>query len=46
MNSIFKLKYKMHHLINVLFYFLFFAAGFMLGGGSFEKVVDIFNKFI
>ena len=46
MNSVFKLKYKMHRFINILFYFLFFAAGFLLGGGTFEKVIDIFNNFI
>ena len=46
MNSVFKLKYKMHKFINILFYFLFFAAGFLLGGGTFEKVIDIFNNFI
>lgn len=46
MNNIFRLKYKMHRFINILFYFLFFAAGFLIGGGTLEKVINIFNNII
>ena len=46
MNNVFKLKRKMHRLVNILFYCFFFAAGFLLGGGTFEKVINIFNNFI
>ena len=46
MNNVFKLKRKMHRFINILFYFLFFAVCFVLGGGTFEKVINIFNSFI
>ena len=40
-----KAKYKMHKFVNLLFYFLVFLAGFLLGGGKIEKVLDMF-KFI
>lgn len=43
MNEIFKVKRKLHFFINYAFYFLFFAAGFLLGGGSLEKILDFFN---
>ena len=46
MNSIFKLKYKLHHLINILFYFVFFAIGFIMGGGTIEKIISTFNSII
>lgn len=39
-----KAKYKMHKLVNLLFYFLVFACGFLLGGGNIEKVVDMFKS--
>lgn len=45
MNNIFKIKYKLHHLINVAFYLLFFIAGFLIGGGKIEKISDMFNIF-
>lgn len=38
-----KAKYKMHRLVNLAFYFLVFLAGFLLGGGKFEKVFDMFK---
>lgn len=41
-----KAKYKLHRLINILFYFIVFALGFLLGGGNYEKVVDMFNSII
>lgn len=41
-----KAKYKMHRLINLAFYFIVFAIGFMLGGGEFEKVFDMFKSII
>lgn len=45
MKKIFKLKYLLHRFINIIFYLLFFIVGFMLGGGNFEKVSNIFNNF-
>lgn len=44
--GILKLKYKLHKFINIAFYFLFFAIGFILGGGNIEKIIYIFNNFI
>ena len=41
-----KAKYKLHRLINILFYFIVFALGFILGGGHYEKVIDMFNSII
>lgn len=41
-----KAKYKLHKLINILFYFIVFALGFILGGGNYEKVIDMFNSII
>lgn len=46
MKNIFKIKYKLHHLINVAFYFVFFAIGFLLGGGSFEKIFENIVSYI
>lgn len=47
MKSIFKLKFKLHRLVNVLFYLLFFALGFFLGGGgNLEKIINFFNNII
>lgn len=39
----FKAKYKLHRLINMAFYFIFFLVGFLLGGGRIEKVFDMFR---
>ena len=44
MNNLFKLKRQAHRLVNALFYFIFFLVGFILGGGTIEKVVSIFNS--
>lgn len=41
-----KVKYKMHRLVNMIFYFLIFALGFILGGGNIEKVFEVFSRFI
>ena len=43
-----KIKYKLHKLVNILFYFLIFIFGFLigLGGGKIEKIFDIFRNFI
>lgn len=38
-----KAKYKLHHLINISFYFITFLLGFLLGGGKFEEVFKNFN---
>lgn len=45
MKTIFRLKYKLHHLINCLFYIFFFIVGFLVGGGSLEKIIDYINIF-
>lgn len=36
----FKLKYKMHKIVNLIFYFIVFLIGFLLGGGHFEEIKD------
>lgn len=42
-----RVKYKMHRLINILFYGLVFIIGFLLGGGKIENFKEIFyNWFI
>lgn len=38
-----KAKYKMHKLVNIIFYFIIFAIGFLLGGGHLEKVLEMFS---
>lgn len=38
-----KAKYKIHKLVNLLFYFIVFAIGFLLGGGKIEKVIEMFK---
>ncbi len=42
--KILSLKYKIHKLVNLAFYFIIFAIGFLLGGGQFEKIFNIFNN--
>lgn len=42
----FRLKYKLHKFINIAFYFMFFAIGFILGGGNLEKIIDMFKSII
>lgn len=41
-----KAKYKIHKLVNILFYFIIFACGFILGGGKIENIKEIFINFI
>lgn len=43
MNQVLRAKRKIHYLINMAFYLLFFVAGFLIGGGKIEKISDIFN---
>lgn len=42
----FKLKYKIHRLVNLIFYFIVFVFGFIcgIGGGKIEKIKEIFNS--
>lgn len=42
----FKLKYKMHRLVNLIFYFIIFAFGFIcgIGGGQIEQIKEIFMR--
>lgn len=40
MNDIMKAKRKAHMLVNYAFYFLFFAAGFLVGGGNLQKLIE------
>lgn len=42
--KILKIKYNLHRLINIAFYFLVFAIGFLIGGGNFEKIIYFFNN--
>lgn len=37
-----KIKYKMHRFVNLIFYFIVFAFGFLIGGGKFENIKKIF----
>lgn len=48
MRNLFKLKGKLHRLINILFYLIFFVIGFLIGkgGGSIEKISNLFNDII
>lgn len=39
-----QVKYKMHKFVNLIFYFIVFALGFILGGGKFENVKEIFSS--
>ena len=47
MKQVLRLKRKIYYFINAAFYIGFFVIGFLLGGGSFEKIKDfipnIFN---
>lgn len=36
------IKYKAHRLVNLVFYFIVFVVGFLLGGGHIEKIKDYF----
>ncbi len=44
MNSFFRLKRMTHMLINRFFYFLAFTLGFVLGGGTIEKITGLFSS--
>lgn len=46
MNNIFRFKRKLHKLVNMFFYLLFFIVGFLLGGGSLEKIIDYIGNAI
>lgn len=39
-----RLKYKMHKIINLLFYLIMFMLGFILGGGKIENIKEIINN--
>lgn len=44
-----KAKYKMHKLVNMLFYGIFWISGYLVGvgvkgGGGLEKLKDIFTN--
>ena len=43
--NLFSVKYKMHRWVNLIFYFIVFALGFIAGGGNIEKITNIFNNF-
>lgn len=45
MNSVLRLRGKLFHLINLLFYGITFFIGYLVGGGKIEKISDIFNLF-
>lgn len=44
--KILNVKYKLHRLINIAFYFVVFGIGFLVGGGRIEKISSLFNNFI
>lgn len=44
--KIFRLKYLLHKFINLLFYAIVFFIGYVLGGGNYEKMVNMFNSII
>lgn len=44
--NFFRMKRQAHRLVNVMFYFGAFALGFYLGGGTLEKMSDIFRFFV
>lgn len=44
--KILSLKYKMHKWVNLIFYFIIFAIGYLLGGGNIEKIINIFNNIV
>lgn len=37
-----RVKYKMHKFINLIFYFIVFVLGYMLGGGHIENIKEVF----
>lgn len=39
-----KIKYKMHKIVNLIFYFIIFALGYFIGGGKFENIKKIFDR--
>lgn len=41
-NEMLRIKNKMHKIVNLIFYFIVFLLGFILGGGNNEKIKDIF----
>ena len=42
----FKLKYKMHRFVNIIFYVLVFLLGFLVGGGyNYEFLKEVFSSF-
>lgn len=43
MKNIFRLKGKLYHLINLLFYSITFILGYLIGGGKIEKISDIIH---
>lgn len=44
MKQLFKLKYKLHKFVNIIFYLLIFLLGYV-GGANSEKIFDIINDF-
>lgn len=43
MNSILRLRGKLFHLINLLFYGITFIIGYLVGGGKIEKISNYFH---
>lgn len=43
MNSIFRLRGKLFKLINLIFYGITFALGYLIGGGKIEKISSYFH---
>lgn len=45
-NNLFRIKRNAHRLVNYSFYFIFFAAGYVLGGGAIEKMFENIVNYI
>lgn len=48
MKRLIRIKYKIHHLIDVIFYLLFFIGGYLVGQGgvTIEKIINWINNII
>lgn len=42
-NNIIRSKYKLFHLINILYYGIAFVFGYCVGVG-YDKIIDVFRK--
>lgn len=46
MNTVLKTKYKLHKFINIAFYLIFFAIGFLIGSGfNISELIENIKNF-